>query len=232
MNVFSGIGTDQSIIIESGKTTSISSRIQMGCIMEDVKEDLTKYQPDRSSQVPPLTQWIRDNNPDEKMSWKGAFSDQVCFVRDRIPGILANSLEEYQGIQHLNLGVISTHVSKSIKLPVYELKFRDFTFTIRHNFHDWKISVEVPYWLRPIEASDFERIFDPALRISHVYCEGFPKNKVFGSFNDYLPKATVPYADRKFTIEISEKYSVFTFFYILNQRYIKPGRIKAEETES
>ena len=185
----------------------------------DEKENFDKYK--TNNLVAPLTQWIRDNPVDEKMIYRNSFTDQVCFVRDTISRILASSYEEYLGIQHTCLSVISTHTSKSIKLPVYELKFRDFVFILRGNFHDWKISVDVPYWCKPIDYADFQGLFNPDNKISSCYCEGFPQDKVYGSFNEYVPNATVDYAKRRFTIELLDRYQVYTFFYILNLKYIK-----------
>jgi hypothetical protein len=80
------------------------------------------------------------------------------------------------------------------------------------------------YWCRPLDYADFDKLFDPAAIHHEVYCEGFPKHFVHGSFNDYLPKAEESYARREFTIEIHSKYDVYTFFYVLYHRYIKPGK--------
>jgi hypothetical protein len=97
-----------------------------------------------SEEISPLTKWARNNEIPDEMIYKKAAGDQLCFMRDTIPSILSTSYEEYRGIQNSCLEIISSHRSKSIDLPVYKLVFRDFTFVIRDNFYNWKISVNVP----------------------------------------------------------------------------------------
>jgi hypothetical protein len=65
------------------------------------EEEKNKYK--ASNIVPPVTQWVRDHTPDDKMLWKNAFGDQITFVRDRIPAALCESGEEYNGIKNLCL---------------------------------------------------------------------------------------------------------------------------------
>ncbi len=87
----------------------------------------------------PLQEWITANNPSKKMLWKTSWSDQVCFVRDEIPTLLCMDGHEYKKWLTIkeNITVISTHTSKSIKLPVYCIKANGDTFIMRNNFYDW-----------------------------------------------------------------------------------------------
>ena len=59
--------------------------------------------------------------------------------------------------------------------------------TIRDNFYNFKVSVESPKDLN-IESIG---IFDPDKEIHSVYCEGFSKNWVFGSYNKNRSRFTV-----------------------------------------
>lgn len=125
--------------------------------------------------------------------------------RDKIPQLVFSNFEEAK--KH-KVVVISTHTSKSVRLPVYQLKLANsITFTIRYNFHDWKISVDSP---NNIEV-DFLEIFNPKDKrsISGVYCEGFPDETVFGCYADNKCK---------FTVELYSQYEVFTFFWILGAK--------------
>jgi hypothetical protein len=82
--------------------------------------------------------------------------------------------------------VISTHRSKSITLPVYNLQHPtlNLQLILRNNFYDWKMSVISQ---TPIVA-DFSGLFyttpplDPKYTgdsLSPVYFEGFPSDLVF-----------------------------------------------------
>ncbi len=152
-----------------------------------------------------LQEWANENLPAENLIWKDGYWDQIIFVRDKIPQLVFSNYDEAQ--EHRTT-VISTHTSKSIQLPVYRLKLTNgITFTMRHNFHDWKISVNSP---NNIEI-DFLGLFDPedTRNILGVFCEGFPDKTVFGCYADNKCK---------FTIELFSQYEVFTFFWILGAK--------------
>lgn len=152
--------------------------------------------------ITPLQDWAEAHKPSETMFYKDGYWDQIIFVRDDVPNALARSFEEYRALKS-SVVVIGEHTSKSVRLPVFRVMLADGTaFTMRCNFHDWKISVESS---RDVDAN-FMGIFDPNLRISDVYCEGFPEELVYG-----------PYAEnkRRFTAELSRcNHSVFTFLWI------------------
>ena len=148
-----------------------------------------------------VTAWIRVNKPDPCFVYAEGLGDQVCFVRDQINSLLRPNYDEYEKYPPM---VISTHYSKSIKLPVYQIYLENYDIEIilRYNFYNWKISVKSKKELD----FDFMGLFNPEEEISDVYCEGFPKDKVYGSFAS---------DSSKFTIEIISKYNVYTFFYLL-----------------
>lgn len=160
----------------------------------------------------PLQDWAEAHKPSETMFYKAGYWDQIDFVRDDVPNALARSFEEYRAIKSGTV-VIGEHTSKSVRLPVFRVTLADGTaFTMRCNFHDWKVSVESP---RDVNA-DFMGLFDPNLRISDVYCEGFPEELVYG-----------PYAEskRRFTVELSGRnYSVFTLLWIFAHQVLGKRR--------
>lgn len=153
-----------------------------------------------------LQEWANDNQPAENLIYKDGYWNQIIFVRDAITGVLAKSYTEYQEIQS-KLQVISEHTSKSVRLPVFRIELPDGTaFIMRYNFHNWKVSVNSP---KDVEA-DFMDLFDPEARIHDVYCEGFPKNMVYGPYSKNK---------RQFTLELAPgEHRVFTFFWILAHR--------------
>lgn len=155
-----------------------------------------------------LQEWANAHQPDESLIYKDEYWEQIIFVRDKITGLLAKTLEEYETIL-ANIKVISEHTSKSVRLPVFRVEIADGTaFTMRCNFYDWKVSVSSPRDIR----ADFMGLFDPTLRIHDAYCEGFPKELVYG-----------PYAEneRQFTIELpSGNYYLFTFFWIFARQVL------------
>jgi hypothetical protein len=170
----------------------------------------------------PLQSWITANKPAEEMIYKDSWSDQVCFVRDKIPTFLVHARDkmdrdegykQYQTIRE-NITVISTHTSKSILLPVYCIKANGDTFIIRNNFHDWKVSVET----HDIHNLDWQKlgiVHNIESQVHQVYCEGFKPEWVYK-----------PYADDKYkyTIEIYDKFQLKMFFWFLqNHKLIKEG---------
>lgn len=118
-----------------------------------------------------------------------------------IPEILANNYDKFDRISS-QIEVISTHMSKSVELPVYRLKLKDGTiFILRDNFYNWKISVISPKSV----TANFVELFDPREVIHAVYCEGFPKDLVFGSYSQN---------SQKFTVELKNNDEVYMFFWI------------------
>ena len=80
-----------------------------------------------------------------------------------------------------------------------------WTATLRGNFHNWKVSVTS--YDGPVDI-DHGMLFRPADTIHPAYCEGFPKDHVFGSYA----------ADRsRFTVEVYREHEVFTLMYLLSR---------------
>ncbi len=148
----------------------------------------------------PLLDWAGRHKPAESMSWKQGYWDQINFVLDLVP-LLAKNDEERAAISN-GMCVISMHISKSLILPVFRVELPDGTaFTMRYNFFNWKISVDSP---RDVDA-DFMGLFDPEERIPDFYCEGFPRELVYGPYS--MDK-------RQFTIELANRGQVYVFFWV------------------
>lgn len=148
-----------------------------------------------------VTAWIRVNEPDENLIYAKGCGRQVVFVRDEINELLRSSYEEWKENEPM---VISTHRSKSVKLPVFQFTLEKYGVEIilRDNFYDWKVSINSE---KPLEL-DFMGLFDPTKVIPDVYCEGFPKDKVYGCYAQN---------HSQFTCEIESNYDLYTFFFLL-----------------
>ena len=148
-----------------------------------------------------VTAWFRVNEPDKNLIYAKGLGDQVSFVRDTLCSLLRSTYEEWRDNPPL---VISTHYSKSVKLPVYQINMEKYgiEMVLRSNFYDWKISVKSD---KPLDF-DYMGLFNPTEKISSVYCEGFPKDKVYGSYEQ---------SHSQFTIEIGSRYDLYTFIFLL-----------------
>lgn len=156
-----------------------------------------------------IQEWANAHVPGENMIYKDAYWDQILFVRDRIPSIFAKDFGEFENIQK-NINVVSTHTSKSITLPVYNVYLKDLgvTLIMRNNFYDWKISVVSEKEL----AIDFMELFDEKQKITEMYCEGFKSQWVYPSYEENK---------QNFTIELSNDYELFTFLWTLKSQLKK-----------
>lgn len=148
-----------------------------------------------------VTAWIRVNEPDENLIYAKGLGDQVCFVHDRLCQLLSSTYEERCDNPPL---VISTHYSKSVKLPVFQISLEKYgiEMVLRYNFYNWKISVKSDKSLD----FDYMGLFNPTEEISYLYCEGFPRDKVYGSYEQ---------SHSQFTIEIGSHYDLYTFIFLL-----------------
>lgn len=149
-----------------------------------------------------VTAWFRVNKPSDTLIYANELAPQVIFVRDTLCSIFSDLLEEDE---HNPTMVIGSHKSKSVRLPVYRIYLKKYNIEIilRCNFYNWIISINSS---RPLKFDNL-RLFNKDLRVGPQYCEGFPKDKIYGSYSD---------DQSKFTFELDSKYEVFTYFYLLN----------------
>ena len=148
-----------------------------------------------------LQAWFMGNKPGDNMRYKEAAERQIMFVRDELFSFFPEKMIK-------KIEVISTHTSKSIKLPVYHVVLEDgFEMIMRGNFHDWKISINSP---TPIELPE-KLLSNSTLRgekILSCYCEGFSEDWIWDSYMENK---------QKFTIEIGASlYDLHTFFFLFS----------------
>lgn len=148
-----------------------------------------------------VTAWVRVNKPNENLIFADGLEKQLCFVRDELCKLLYSTDKEQDKNPPM---VISTHYSKSVRLPVYQINLKKYGVEIvfRHNFYDWKVSVKSD---KPLEF-DTMGIFSLTEEMPAVYCEGFPKDKVYGSYDNN---------HSQFTIELRDYYELYTFIFLL-----------------
>ena len=92
----------------------------------------------------------------------------------------------------------------NVKLPVFQINLEEYGIEIvlRYNFYDWKISVKSD---TPLDF-DYMGLFNANQQFSDIYCQGFPKDKIYGSYDQN---------HSQFTIEISSTYNLYTFIFLL-----------------
>lgn len=158
----------------------------------------------------PLQKWAEDNDPSEtNLFFKKGYLEQIMFVRDKLPRLLSKTWSGRMPESHVevvpdySISVIAEHVSKSVRLPVFRIETPSVVFVMRNNFHNWVVSVSST---RPV-INYSKNLFDPSKRISHLNCEGFPEEWIFGSFNEDVHQ-------QKFTLELNDNYDLFTFVHL------------------
>lgn len=146
-----------------------------------------------------LLHWQRTTDLDDNLIYKKASENQEIFMRDDV------------GLNLLKapVFVISSHMSKSCRLPVYYIKMMNgIKVIMRGNFYDWKLSVDSPVDLPanciPIDCVSGGIKDD----ISECYCEGFKDEWVFGKYNPENP-------GKQFTIECADKYRLYVALHSL-----------------
>ena len=109
--------------------------------------------------------WINENRPEDKMLWKGMWSDRVVFLRDQIIPLF--------GFDYKLAGV---HYSKSILNPVIWTKYKGVEIIWQYNFYDWQIMVK----------SDKPIIFDNEDDLDfgdYLYYQGIPEEYRFKNYD-------------------------------------------------
>ena len=157
-----------------------------------------------------LQYWMRKWELDDKLIYKKASENQACFVRSKICGNLLKS----RGF------VVSTHHSKSCLLPVYFVKVRNgIKLTMRYNFYDWKVSVEIPEEYDnlpanylPMDCMSHSMVLHDGEKIASCYCEGFKEEWCYDAYNPKQP-------GKKFTIEIPDDERLYVVLHYLKHAY-------------
>lgn len=155
-----------------------------------------------SEPLPTLTDWGIANEPDDSLIWGKGMWDQVMFFRDELRYLLFDNYEaskEYPGI------VVSTHTSKSVKLPVARIENDWLRLTLRANFYNYIVSVDSDHTFY----CDFGDLVRWDETINPIYAEGFHKDWVYGPYREN---------GNRFTVSLPSKYAVWTFVWILTRQ--------------
>ena len=158
--------------------------------------------------------WWNVNEPDEKLIYKDGLGRQIVFIRDEIYSKLffdkeypelkgkynKETMKAYNAFKPM---AISTHMSKSVLLPVMELDLKSVgvKIVLRYNFYNWNVSIESENDI----GCDFKDVFSDD-NYNYCYCEGFPADRKYGMYKDN---------HKKFTICIDDDYKLFTFMWLL-----------------
>ena len=91
-------------------------------------------------------------------------------------------------------------------MPVYQISQKKYAIEIvlRCNLFNWIISIKSD---KPLDF-DYMGLFNPKEVIPEVYCEGIPKDKVYGCYEEN---------HSQFTINVWSKYEVYTFIFLLKK---------------
>jgi hypothetical protein len=95
-----------------------------------------------------LRQWKKDNPISDNACYKEMADNQMELVFNHLNYQLSNMIQEFNGTK-TNVGIVeamvcSTHVSKSILLPVYCLEENGIKLVFRCNFHGWCLKIFTP----------------------------------------------------------------------------------------
>lgn len=142
-----------------------------------------------------LLEYMRSTEIDDTLRYKIAAEEQMIFVRDTI----------CFGLLKTDCFVISTHRSKSIELPVYEINFNGITAIVRENFYGWVVSLKSK---NPILLDNELIQKDECDTVHPCYCEGFYKEWCYPTYKDGCTECT---------FRVSSDYKMWTLFYMLNK---------------
>lgn len=153
-----------------------------------------------------LQKWANENEPSDDMLYKKGYWDQIRFVRDHLPSVFANTYDEFEAIRE-TIQVVSTHVSKSIRLPVFHVTLEKFglELILRQNIYEWKVSVVSKKEIQ----CDFGDLVNPMGDIDPIYCEGFEQDWVYPSYETN---------QQTFTVEIGSEYKLYTFLWLIKNK--------------
>jgi hypothetical protein len=147
-----------------------------------------------------LTEFIKTINYNDSLIFKKYAYEQIKDIND----VFVLSMLK------VPVFVISTHTSKSCKLPVYAMMLKNgIKIIMRCNFHDWVISI-----MSPIEISINDNLVfghHQTYDIPPQYCEGFKNEWVF-KYNTKNFKNT--------TVYVNDNFKLYTLLYLLNEQVI------------
>ncbi len=149
-----------------------------------------------------LQEWANENQPKNTLLYGNGYWDQIIFIRDKIFGLMymRKLVSDEDSVK-----VISTHTSKSVTLPVYQLTLANgIVITMRYNFHNWKVSISSPKYIE----LNVMNLFGIGDENHPVYFEGFPEDLIYGAYY---------YNKKNFSFELSDDYKLYTFMWIFKE---------------
>lgn len=152
-----------------------------------------------------IREWAKKNPPKDNMIYKNAFYNWVSFVEESVLPMMFNDLirnldyEDAIAVINNHHSVVGVHMSKSIVLPVVEVKIGSCRIVFRYNFYDTELTVISPF--KPIDLNGFEDMFRSDSD-TVFYHQGVKEDSIVDS----------KYTDdkKKFTMRICGNYNVFT----------------------
>lgn len=152
-----------------------------------------------------LLHWMRNQEIDDKMLWKKAAINQEVFIRDEV----------CRNLLKVHSFVVSSHMSKSILLPVYSFTMRNGIKVIcRENFYGWMLTVMLPKdrpYANIIPTDLLSRGYSE--NTADCYFEGFRKEWVYEGYHPDDIK------QRNFSFGIYSDYEFYTVMYMLSHLY-------------
>jgi len=150
-----------------------------------------------------LIDWCRSQPERKGQRGEDTRWNQVFFIRDTLPTIWSNSLEEYKTfVEGPNARVVGMHHSKSIDLVVFGVNHPRLGFraVLRNNLYNWNVTLD----------SDRDIIINPKLLFdsestSYCFFEGFPK--------DWCIEVPYKKNKRRFAFSCGGDYDLYAIFW-------------------
>lgn len=157
-----------------------------------------------------LTDWWRNNIPDENLIYKDGLKTQCLFARRLMRDLFLDYETNYSTkewdeqsriLDEFEPAVIGSHHSKSVKLPVMEicLPKSGVKIILRYNFYDWCISIE--------SDKEIDCDFMGLITEQKGHFEGFPSERIYERYSDNNKKC--------FNVVLNNDYEVYTFVFLL-----------------
>ena len=148
-----------------------------------------------------VTAWARVNEPKPDLIYGKGQGEQICFIRDIIARLFIK-----KSYKRTKVMVIATHMSKSVLLPVYEIRIPGLRITIEGNFYGYGCSIESDTKVD----CDFMGLLG-SKDASFLY--GFPDDRKF--------KHHYSCNNEKFSFETNSNFDFYTIMFLLSQWYFK-----------
>ena len=125
--------------------------------------------------------WINQHFQNDRLIWNQDGVNQACRFRDLFADCIATSYEEYRDCA----SVVGEHTSKSVVLPVVQLRANDLTVVLRDNFHDVVVSVVgLKFPLRHQMQTFLAKICCRGYQDRVSFFQGFPDDMRLGSYKE------------------------------------------------